>query len=335
LNIPLKQTATLSARQDYVERMNHLGAIRKPFLFMIDFLAGQPRILPLEELSPQEIRFDFPGASNTSIKNEPLGFPLMLKKYPVNFNDYQRAFEIVMRHIRGGNSFLVNLTQPTPIECNLSLEDIFIYSRAPYRLLYKDHFTVFSPETFVRIKEGKIFTYPMKGTISSSIANASGVILSDPKETSEHVTIVDLIRNDLSLFAKQVTVSRFRYLDKIQTQRGALLQVSSEISAQLPKNYHCQLGDIISSLLPAGSISGAPKPRTLEIIQEAEGYERGFYTGVMGIFDGKDIDSAVMIRYVEQQGGQLVYKSGGGITAGSEVEKEYQEMIDKVYVPLT
>ena len=88
-------------------------------------------------------------------------------------------------------------------------------------------------------------------------------------------------------------------------------------------------------MLPAGSISGAPKKKTLEIIEEAEGYDRGFFTGVFGYFDGRNLDSAVMIRFIERQGDQLVFKSGGGVTSFSECKQEYVELIDKVYVPIT
>lgn len=73
----------------------------------------------------------------------------------------------------------------------------------------------------------------------------------------------------------------------------------------------------------------------MEIIAEAETYDRGFYTGIMGYYDGENLDSAVMIRFIEKQGDQLVYKSGGGITTQSDVKKEYNEMLQKVYVPIT
>ena len=174
----------------------------------------------------------------------------------------------------------------------------------------------------------------MKGTIDASISNAEEFILNDPKEKAEHATIVDLIRNDLSLVAEQVEVKRYRYIDKINTNKQDLLQVSSEITGQLPQNFREKLGNIIFALLPAGSISGAPKKKTLKIIEEVEGYKRGFYTGIWGWFDGKDLDSAVMIRYIEQNGNQLIFKSGGGITSQSDLNKEYDELIQKVYVPI-
>ncbi|WP_347394690.1 chorismate-binding protein, partial [Parabacteroides leei] len=91
---------------------------------------------------------------------------------------------------------------------------------------------------------------------------------------------------------------------------------------------------ILFCLLPAGSITGAPKKKTMEIIEEAETYERGFYTGVMGYFDGNRLDSAVMIRFLEQEGNRLLFKSGGGITSQSDLQSEYNEMKQKVYVPI-
>jgi para-aminobenzoate synthetase component 1 len=174
----------------------------------------------------------------------------------------------------------------------------------------------------------------MKGTIDAAIPGAEKMILDDVKELAEHVTIVDLIRNDLSQVATQVEVARFRYLDEIKTVDKKLLQVSSEITGILPGNYLSCLGEIFVKLLPAGSVTGAPKPKTLEIIRQAENEERGYYTGVFGYFDGERVDSGVMIRFIEEIDGKYFYRSGGGITTQSVVEKEYQEIIDKVYVPV-
>ena len=175
----------------------------------------------------------------------------------------------------------------------------------------------------------------MKGTMDATLPDARERLLADPKEAAEHATITDLIRNDLSRFATEVTVTRYRYLDELHTHRGPLLQMSSEIRGRLPEDYPSQLGDLFFSLLPAGSITGAPKPRTVQIIREAETYDRGFYTGVTGYFDGCNLDSAVLIRFLEQQpDGTKVFKSGGGITFRSDARNEYEEMKQKVYVPL-
>ncbi len=110
--------------------------------------------------------------------------------------------------------------------------------------------------------------------------------------------------------------------------------MSSEITGKLSADYHKHLGDILVTLLPAGSISGAPKVKTLKIIEAAENETRGYYTGVFGYFDGENLDSGVMIRFIEQKGDRLFYRSGGGITIQSDLRSEYQEAIDKVYVPI-
>lgn len=160
----------------------------------------------------------------------------------------------------------------------------------------------FSPESFVRIKNGKIYSYPMKGTLDASLPNAEEVLMNDEKEAAEHATIVDLIRNDLSRVAERVRVDRYRYIDVLHTNKGDILQTSSEISGKLPSDYHKRIGDILAAMLPAGSITGAPKDKTVQIIHEAEGYDRGFYTGIMGIYDNGMLNSAVMIRFMERTG---------------------------------
>jgi para-aminobenzoate synthetase component 1 len=173
----------------------------------------------------------------------------------------------------------------------------------------------------------------MKGTIDASIENAKEVILSDYKETCEHNTIVDLMRNDLNIIGSNVRVERFRYIDELKTSRGNILQVSSEVKADLNYDFYPKLGDILFKLLPAGSISGAPKESTIQIIKEAESEKRGFYTGVFGFFDGHNLDSAVIIRYIEKENDSHYFRSGGGITINSSSMDEYQEAINKIYLP--
>jgi len=318
-----------------IQKMNEWGCKREPFLFIIDFEMKEPLLFPLSTVNSEEINFNINGFSNVIIDKQIENKKVLFNKFPLSFDEYLKTFDIVQRNLKYGNSYLINLTLPTKIETNLTLKDIFFRSEAKYKLLYKNKFVVFSPEIFVQIDEsGVISSFPMKGTIDASIKNAEEIILADKKEFAEHCTIVDLIRNDLSIVAKNVYVEKFRYFDKIKTHEKELLQVSSRISGKLGSDYHKSIGNIISSLLPAGSISGAPKKKTVEIIKEAENYERGYYTGVFGIYDGKKLDSGVMIRFIENSNGELFYKSGGGITFYSDPKKEYQELIDKVYVPV-
>ena len=198
-------------------------------------------------------------------------------------------------------------------------------------------FVCFSPETFVRIKGGRIYSYPMKGTLDASLPDAEKQLMEDEKEAAEHATIVDLIRNDLSRVAEDVRVDKYRYIDVLHTNKGDILQTSSEISGRLPEDYRNHLGEILAAQLPAGSITGAPKAKTMQIIHEAEGYDRGFYTGIMGIYDQGELNSAVMIRFIEEEEedeDRKYFKAGGGITSKSDCRKEYEEVIQKIYLPL-
>ena len=323
------------SRQEAIRRMNQWGGESSPFLFLIDYTQETCLVERLEEIDPQEIQFNLNGSTNQPEgRTQPLRRPFSWHVHPLKESQYRQSFQQVVDAIHAGNSYLVNLTAPTPVETDLTLLEIFQRSEARYKLWVKNHFVVFSPEIFVRICEGQISSYPMKGTIDARIPQAEQIILQDEKEAAEHATIVDLIRNDLSQIATHVHVARYRYIDRLETHHGPLLQVSSEVTGTLPATWQSCVGDPLFTPLPAGSITGAPKPKTLEIIAKAEGYERGFYTGVMGIYDGKKLDSAVMIRFMEQQGERMLFKSGGGITAKSDCHKEYEELIQKIYVPI-
>ena len=318
-------------KQQVINQMNAWGGQGKPFLFIIDYELQKPLLYALDQI-PDHILFDINGVSNNHIENSEAS-SFIFESKPVDFKNYKNAFDEVMDELNYGNSYLLNLTFPTSLKTNLSLQSIFNRSKAKYKLLMDSELVVFSPETFVKIEEGNISSFPMKGTIDASIPNAEQKILADPKERAEHATIVDLIRNDLSKVATQVKVTDYRYTEKIKTVDKSLIQVSSRVEGKLPTNYKEQIGDILFSLLPAGSISGAPKHKTLEVIKKAELDERGYFTGIVGIFDGKKLDSGVMIRFIEQANKNKVFRSGGGITAQSDAASEYQELQDKVYVP--
>lgn len=314
--------------------MNEWGGAGIPFLFIIDFEQVKPLIFRLDEIDSGYLLYDFNGITNSSAPGgRGKASQPQLIRHPESYTEYLSKFNIVKHEIALGNTFLLNLTCSTPVELNVSLRDIFDAATARYRLWLRDEFVCFSPETFVSISNGKIRSFPMKGTIDASIPDAENVILNDPKETAEHYTIVDLIRNDLSIVTDGVRVKRFRYFDLIRTGATNLLQVSSEICGCLAKGYESAVGDIIFSLLPAGSVSGAPKKKTTEIIAKAEEFPRGYYTGIAGIFDGNSLDSGVMIRFIEKRDNAYFYRSGGGITSFSDPHSEYREMIDKIYVP--
>ena len=387
-------------KQEIIDKINRLASQDEPFLFVINYQGDKVFIRQLSDINPEECLFDFEGRGNFSdeMKNNSEKIAeISWQIAPPLYEDYERSFDIVKNNIMAGNSYLTNLTCKVPVNCNLSLEDIFNQAKGKYKLLLRrkrnqaedkaqqkeeeaqnkadkkeenieeisNPFVCFSPETFVRIKYGRIYSYPMKGTLDASLPDAEKQLMEDRKEAAEHATIVDLIRNDLSRVAENVRVDKYRYIDVLHTNKGDILQTSSEISGSLPEDYRQHLGEILDAQLPAGSITGAPKDKTMQIIQEAEGYDRGFYTGIMGIYDHGELNSAVMIRFIEEETSpvdfetdgeknfkasegkgdeasegkrdeasrKLYFKAGGGITSKSDCRKEYEEVIQKIYLP--
>ncbi len=334
---PHKHLFMFSNCEEIVRRMNKAGKANRPFLFAFNFELTEGFFIE-DPLQQQQIIFDINGISNAVSDNERRSNckqpASILDAFPESAETYRKRFHTVKEGLLHGNSFLTNLTIKTPIKTPLTLKQIFDFSHAPYRICVPKHFVCFSPEGFVKIKNGRIYSYPMKGTIDGSIANAQQIILNDYKEKAEHYTIVDLIRNDLNQIATDVNVRRFRYIDTLRTNKGTILQVSSEIEGTLPNNYEENIGTLLMKLLPAGSISGAPKRATLQLIRNAEKESRGYYSGIAGYFDGHNLDSGVLIRYIEEsEDGKLFFHSGGGITVNSECESEYHEAIQKVYLP--
>ncbi len=308
------------------EKMDTWGSLGIPFVFYINYDGTQAWAGSNDEAKALGIYFAIRKKAQAQTDD------FEFTKTPISFESYLEKFERVQRSLHYGDSFLVNLTAETPIETNASLENIFTHAQAAYKLFVWDHFVVFSPECFVQIRDQKIYSYPMKGT-SSATKQGPEILQNDPKEQAEHATIVDLIRNDLSQIAFPIYVDKYKYIEEIKTHEGNLWQMSSVISGDLLPKYHGKIGQILQALLPAGSITGAPKPSTISLIQQAEGYDRGFYTGIMGEYDGQNLDTGVMIRFIEQSGQQKTFKSGGGITVYADPQKEYEELIQKVYLP--
>lgn len=307
--------------------LDSLISSKTPCFFYSDYLGKQIFAYPIDELDKHGIKFCFhcdkPSNNNP---HKPISYPISYKKYLEKFNH-------IYEYIKSGDTYLLNFTQPTQIETSLSLDEIYESAHGLYKCKIADKFVCFSPEPFISIIDNKIETFPMKGTISSDVKDAKNVLLNNPKELAEHTMVVDLLRNDLSKVAKKVVVERFRYISEIPLESHTIYQTSSHISGTLDSNWRENISHILKELLPAGSISGTPKKRTIEIIDEIEGYDRDFYTGIFGYFDGVNLYSAVAIRYIQKDGDKLIYKSGGGITADSNPLDEYNEMIDKIYIP--
>ncbi|MCP4970698.1 MAG: aminodeoxychorismate synthase component I [Arcobacter sp.] len=308
--------------------LNKYGSLKEPFFFTISYDLSDFYVKPLKDL-PSGIKYEINDKVSSKVTKK-----VKIKKNLISYDEYKKKFDYIQGQIKAGNSYLLNLTSKTKIDLKYNFDEIYEQAHAKYKLKFFDEFICFSPEKFIEIKKNKIFTYPMKGTIDSKVENAEAKILGDLKEMAEHTMVVDLLRNDLGIVSNKIIVDKFRYIDKINAGNKKLLQVSSKISGHLDENWNERIGDILTSILPAGSITGCPKKKTVEILKDIEGYKRNYYTGIFGVFDGSSLETAVMIRFIEkEEDGTMYYKSGGGITCDSSSSLEYDELCDKIYLP--
>lgn len=308
------------------EKINALGETRTPFVFCISYDKKDGFAYAKDEL-PRHIKIDMSGPKAA---NGPT--PSIIKCTPIDFDSYKNKIETIKEHVKNGDIYLANLTCTSDIKLSGTLLDIFESSAASFKLLVDDYFAINSPEEFITIKDGIISTYPMKGTAEFEGEASIEALLASDKELAEHTMVVDLLRNDLSMVANEVRVPDFRYPIIINANGKKLIQSVSKITGKLEEGYEKNFGDILFTMLPAGSITGTPKKKCVEILQKTEMYERGFYCGIFGEYDGYTLKSAVSIRYIEKTKSGYVYKSGGGITIDSDPMSEYEEMIKKVYL---
>lgn len=188
-----------------------------------------------------------------------------------------------------------------------------------------------SPETLIRLKDGTLTTFPIAGSRPRGVDQEEDValeqeLLSDEKELSEHNMLVDLARNDLGKISEYNSV---RVVDYLRVQRySRIMHIASEVEGRLKKNMDAF--DAIESILPAGTLSGAPKVRACEIIQELENSPRGIYGGAIGYIDFTgNMDSCIAIRMAIKKDGRVYIQAGSGIVADSIPETEYEEAGNK------
>lgn len=188
-----------------------------------------------------------------------------------------------------------------------------------------------SPETLVKLQDGELSTFPIAGTsprgrTSEEDDELEERLLKDPKELAEHNMLVDLGRNDLGRVSRYGSIKVQEYL-KVQ-KYSHVMHITSVVTGQLRENMD-QL-DAVTAVLPAGTLSGAPKIRACEIINELEGIRRGIYGGAIGYIDFTgNMDVCIAIRTAVKKDGRVYVQSGGGVVADSDPEKEYQESINK------
>ena len=257
---------------------------------------------------------------------------------PVNGSDYQRSVESAKEYIRAGDIFQVVLSQRFDIELDAEPFDMYRVLRqvnpSPYMYYVKhDDVTIVgsSPEPMVQLQGGRVISRPIAGTRKRGRTDEhdrklAAELRENPKEVAEHVMLVDLARNDVGRVAKFGSMN----VDELMTleRYSHVMHMTSQVSGDIREG----LGpiDVLRATLPAGTVSGAPKVRAMEIIDELEPVKRGPYAGVVGYVDfSGNLDTAIAIRtmFIGAHGASL--QAGAGIVADSIPEEEDLECFNK------
>lgn len=255
--------------------------------------------------------------------------------------EYKATIEQIHHHIRQGDTYQVNYT--VQLQQNLTADPFAIYNRlvveqnAHYNaFIQHDDVTIISisPELFFKKDGDRLTTRPMKGTTNRGLTTETDLkqaqwLAQDQKNRSENMMIVDLLRNDMNRISK-IGSENVKRLCQVE-QYSTVWQMTSTIETQLLPNS--SLSDVFQALFPCGSITGAPKIATMEIINKVEKQPRGVYCGAIGILvpQGPSIFN-VAIRTLQMEGTKAVYGVGGGITWDSKWEAEYEETKQKAAV---
>lgn len=252
--------------------------------------------------------------------------------------DFQRAVDQIKEKIRAGEAFQVVPSQRFETRCSASALDVYRVLRAtnpsPYMYLFRfDGFDVVgsSPEALVKVEEGRALLHPIAGTRQRGAtpqqdAELAAELLADPKERAEHLMLVDLGRNDLGRVCEPGSVA---VVDFMSVERYShVMHIVSTVVGQVTAARTAF--DVLTACFPAGTLSGAPKPRAMQIIEELEPTRRGVYAGCVGYFDfAGDSDTAIAIRTALLRDGMAYVQAGAGIVADSDPVAEDNECRNK------
>jgi len=241
-------------------------------------------------------------------------------------------------HIKEGDIFQVVLSNRYEAEFEGSLFDTYRVLRtinpSPYMFYFSGsnlEIAGASPETLVKLYNGKLFTYPLAGTRKRGETDEEDIalekeLLADEKELAEHNMLVDLGRNDLGKISKFGSVKVDKYLSILKFSH--VMHIGSTVTGDIIDD---KTGlDAINAVLPAGTLSGAPKIRAMQIINDLEKNKRGIYGGAIGYLDFTgNMDTCIAIRIVYKRNNKVFVRSGAGIVADSNPESEYQECVNK------
>ncbi|MHC6179085.1 anthranilate synthase component I [Clostridium sp. JNZ X4-2] len=251
---------------------------------------------------------------------------------------YRSMVEKAREYIKAGDIFQVVLSQRLKLKNTSNPFDVYrrLRTKNPSPYLFYIDFGEFkiagsSPESLVSVKDGKVVTNPIAGTRprgknAEEDAELKEELLKDEKERAEHVMLVDLGRNDIGKISEfsSVKLDKFMGVDFY----SHVMHIVSKVSGKLKKNFGCI--DALVSCLPVGTVSGAPKIRAMEIIDELESSKRGIYSGAVGYFSfNGNMDTCIAIRTILFKGGYAYVQSGAGIVYDSVADSEYEETLNK------
>lgn len=334
----VKQRFDLHDIPDAINTIPHFYGGLYDCVFYANHHTQQAGIIALhihpDNTADERIKILLQQAENTP-KNIHSTLPKM--KMPSDNGDtYRNAVEKTIDYIKQGDIFQANiahsviLKRPNNFNSFTFYKTLRLINPAPFGCyIHDDDFQIMSasPERFLKIDNHKITVEPIKGTIKSNPdtirdEKQKEILLNCPKNRAENMIIVDLLRNDITPYAKTGTI-RAEKLCELQSFRG-LHHLVSTITADM-RDDACVI-DVIKQALPGGSITGAPKKRVCEIIYELENAQRGAYCGSAGYigFDG-NADMNILIRTIQADTNNIIFHSGCGITAQSDPESEWQE----------
>jgi anthranilate synthase component I len=256
---------------------------------------------------------------------------------PLTDEQVRQMVDAAVKHCLLGDVFQLVLSRP--FEVPFSGDELQVYralrsvNPSPYLFYFdlgKHKLFGSSPEAQLVVKNGQAKIHPIAGTFrrtgdDAADAHAAAGLLEDPKENAEHVMLVDLARNDLSRFCENVSVTKFREIQYY----SHVIHLVSEVSGKI-RNGNSGL-DVFAATFPAGTLSGAPKFKAMQLISEYEQTPRGYYGGAIGFFDlNGNSNHAIMIRTFMSRQNRLHFQAGAGIVVGSDRENEKNEINNKV-----
>ncbi|QGJ69295.1 Anthranilate synthase component I [Planctomycetales bacterium 10988] len=306
------ETDLENARQEAVEKVDQL----------VDELQRLDRELPLEDIPAEHL-----------VQPPPVSYESNFKK-----EEFEAAVEACQEYIRAGDIFQVVLSQRLMTEVNVSSFEIYrtlrvvnpspfmFYLRMPSATLVGS-----SPEIMVRVVDGVVTVRPLAGTRKRGKTELEDrqlaeELLADPKERAEHVMLVDLGRNDVGRVSQfgSVEISDMMVIERY----SHVMHITSNVNGKL--RPETTAFDALRACLPAGTVSGAPKVRAMQIIDELEPHRRGPYAGAVGYFDfSGNMDTCIALRTMVVQGNKAYVQAGAGIVADSVPSSEYQETLNK------